>query len=104
MMNRLWLLLFVVVCHISCHNVVAQVPDAFQGVLPVTDPTMKMSLNGEWQLKVVDGIDEQQTTIPAIDNTWRSIPVPERAATVAAGLVLIALGTKILLQHLLVLS
>ena len=34
----------------------------------------------------------------------RSIPVPERAATVAAGLVLIALGTKILLQHLLVLS
>lgn len=76
MMNRLWLLLFVVVCHISCHNVVAQVPDAFQGVLPVTDPTMKMSLNGEWQLKVVDGIDEQQTTIPAIDNTWRSIPVP----------------------------
>ncbi|MBR1834815.1 MAG: manganese efflux pump [Bacteroidales bacterium] len=31
----------------------------------------------------------------------RSIPVPERAATIVAGLVLTALGTKILLQHLL---
>ena len=28
----------------------AQVNDAFQGVLPVTDPMMKKSLNGEWQL------------------------------------------------------
>lgn len=32
----------------------------------------------------------------------RNIPVPERAATIVAGLVLIGLGTKILLEHLLV--
>jgi len=31
----------------------------------------------------------------------RNIPVPERAATIVAGLVLIGLGTKILLEHLL---
>ena len=27
-----------------------QVRDAFDGILPVTDPQMKRSLNGEWQL------------------------------------------------------
>ena len=32
----------------------------------------------------------------------KNIPVPERAATIVAGLVLIGLGTKILLEHLLV--
>lgn len=31
----------------------------------------------------------------------RNIPVPERAATIAAGVVLVGLGTKILLEHLL---
>jgi putative Mn2+ efflux pump MntP len=30
----------------------------------------------------------------------RNIPVPERAATIIAGVVLIGLGTKILLEHL----
>ena len=34
----------------------------------------------------------------------RNIPVPERAATLIAGLVLIGLGVKILLEHLLVYS
>jgi len=32
----------------------------------------------------------------------RNIPVPERAATIVAGLVLIGLGVKILLEHLLI--
>ncbi|MDE6011780.1 MAG: DUF4981 domain-containing protein, partial [Prevotella sp.] len=53
----------------------AQVVDAFQGILPVTDPAMKRSLNGEWQLKVVDGITND-TTVPAVDETWGTIPVP----------------------------
>lgn len=53
----------------------AQVNDAFQGVLPVTDPMMKKSLNGEWQLKVVKGIADNQT-VPAVDETWGRIPVP----------------------------
>ena len=53
----------------------AQVVDAFQGILPVTDPQMKRSLNGEWSLKVIDGISED-TTVPAEDGTWGKIPVP----------------------------
>ena len=53
----------------------AQVNDAFQGVLPVTDPMMKKSLNGEWQLKVIKGIAGSQT-VPALDETWGRIPVP----------------------------
>ena len=53
----------------------AQVRDAFDGVLPVTDPQMKRSLNGEWQLKVVEGISDDQT-LPMADETWGCIPVP----------------------------
>lgn len=53
----------------------AQVKDAFDGILPVTDPKMEMSLNGEWQLKVVEGITSDKK-VPATDDTWRQIPVP----------------------------
>ena len=53
----------------------AQVVDAFQGVLPVTDPAMKKSLNGEWKLKVLEGITDD-TSVPAIDGSWGVIPVP----------------------------
>ena len=53
----------------------AQVKDAFNGILPVTDPKMEMSLNGEWQLKVVEGITSDKQ-VPASDDTWREIPVP----------------------------
>ncbi|MCR4582929.1 MAG: hypothetical protein K5764_05170 [Prevotella sp.] len=53
----------------------AQVSDAFHGVLPVTDPQMKKSLNGVWQLKVVDGIVPDMR-VPAPDTTFKSIPVP----------------------------
>lgn len=53
----------------------AQVKDAFDGILPVTDPKMEMSLNGEWQLKVVEGITDDKK-VPASDDTWRQIPVP----------------------------
>ena len=53
----------------------AQVRDAFQGVLPVTDPQMTRTLNGYWQLKVVTGIVEDKT-VPMTDDSWRTIPVP----------------------------
>ena len=53
----------------------AQVADAFQGILPVTDPAMKKSLNGEWSLKVIEGITDD-TTIPVLDDSWGRIPVP----------------------------
>ena len=53
----------------------AQVADAFQGVLPVTDPAMKCTLNGEWSLKVVDGITDD-AAVPETDATWGKIPVP----------------------------
>jgi len=34
-----------------------------------------MRLNGEWQLKVVEGITSDKQ-VPATDDTWRQIPVP----------------------------
>lgn len=43
------------------------------------------------------------TFVVSMTGVWlgkRNIPVPERTATVAAGLVLIGLGVKILLEHL----
>ena len=53
----------------------AQIGDAFKGVWPVTDKTVVKSLNGEWQLKVVKGIDDNKT-VPSVDDTWGKIPVP----------------------------
>ena len=53
----------------------AQVQDAFHGILPVTDPSMKVSLNGNWKLKVVEGIDDHKK-IPVEDKSWKNIPVP----------------------------
>ena len=73
MMKRL--LSSIALCVLCLSMSVAQVVDAFQGILPVTDPTMKKSLNGEWRLKVVDGIDDQ-AAVPAEDESWGHIPVP----------------------------
>ena len=53
----------------------AQIGDAFKGVWPVTDQSVMRSLNGEWQLKVVKGIDGNKA-VPAADGTWGKIPVP----------------------------
>ena len=53
----------------------AQVKDAFQGILPVTDETMMRSLNGEWSLKVIEGISDD-AIVPALDDSWGRIPVP----------------------------
>lgn len=54
---------------------IPSVRDAFQGILPVTDPAMRRSLNGRWQLKVVEGITAD-ATVPQPDATWATIPVP----------------------------
>ena len=53
----------------------AEVKDAFKGILPVTDPTMRKSLNGDWSLKVVKGITDDRK-VPAADDSWGTIPVP----------------------------
>ena len=69
MKQILWLLLLLSsVAH-------AEMVDAFQGVLPVTDPAMKKSLNGEWSLKVVNGITDDKS-VPLCDDSWGIIPVP----------------------------
>lgn len=56
-------------------NTNAQISDAFNDVLPVTDSTKKLSLNGNWKLKVEKGISDDKT-VPPIDITWGEIPVP----------------------------
>ncbi len=74
--------LFFIVCLLPFGGVAAQ--DAFQGILPVTDPAMKKSLNGEWSLKVEEGItiseenelNKNYCPMPAEDSTWGRIPVP----------------------------
>lgn len=53
----------------------AEIGNAMKGVWPVTDPQMMRSLNGEWQLKVVKGIDDNKV-VPAADTTWGRIAVP----------------------------
>ena len=53
----------------------AQVKDAFSGILPVTDHTQTQSLNGTWQLKVIEGISDK-ADVPQADATWGTIPVP----------------------------
>jgi len=58
----------------------AQVTDAFQGILPVTDKQMMRSLNGVWDVKVSEGIVSAESVlhppVPRIDSTWTKIPVP----------------------------
>ena len=49
--------------------------DAFKGFWPVTDPKMKKSLNGTWNLKVVKGIDGRRE-VPPRNASWGQIPVP----------------------------
>jgi len=56
-------------------SITAQVKDAFQGILPVTDPQMKQSLNGVWDIKVVEGITDD-LSVPTLDETWSKIDVP----------------------------
>ena len=67
-MMTVWALLFVM-------TMGAQVEDAFHGILRVTDPAMRKSLNGTWKLKVQEGIAKEMK-LPELDASWRTIPVP----------------------------
>ena len=67
-MKKLLVYLSFIIYHLAFSHAVAQ-------ILPVTDPAMKRSLNGEWRLKVVEGISDD-TTVPRADHTWGTIPVP----------------------------
>ena len=78
-MKRIRLIILGVIFHLSCCT--AQVTDAFQGILPVTDPQMIQNLNGVWDVKVseeivvcAEGVLHQP--VPGIDSTWTKIPVP----------------------------
>lgn len=73
-MKKTLLLLLLLTTTICGHS---QVVDAFKGVWPVTDPAAMKSLNGEWQLRVVNRIDDHGATVPVADETWGRIPVPE---------------------------
>jgi len=53
-MKRSVLLAFLGVVYSS---VQAQVVDAYKNVWPVNDQALLKSLNGEWQLKVVKGVE-----------------------------------------------
>lgn len=53
----------------------AQLADAWKGVWPITDKKLTKSLNGEWHLKVVEGINDDKS-VPANDGSWEKIPVP----------------------------
>ena len=65
-----------VICLLIAASMTAQtVPDAFNGILPVTDPAMQLSLNGIWDLKVVEGISDD-ISVPQKDASWGTIPVP----------------------------
>ncbi|MBQ7571553.1 MAG: hypothetical protein IJT19_04870 [Bacteroidaceae bacterium] len=74
-MRRKGIMLLATLLSICAVQTRADVGDAFHDVLPVTDETMKMSLNGIWQLKVVEGT-VPGNEVPQPDDTWGYIPVP----------------------------
>ena len=49
--------------------------EALKGFLPPTDHKVMKSLNGQWSLKVIEGITAADD-VPAEDATWQKIPVP----------------------------
>ena len=71
-MKKTLLSLFLCACAMAGY---AQNGDAFKGIWPVTDHSQIKSLNGQWQLKVVDGITNDKS-VPLADATWGTIPVP----------------------------
>ena len=78
-MKRILLFFTGVIFHLSFCT--AQVADAFQGILPVTDPLVTRSLNGVWDVKVSEEIvvcaeSVLHQPVPGIDSTWTKIPVP----------------------------
>ena len=72
-MKKSLVIVMLIVCHLMACK--AQVTDAFGGIMPVTDRQMMRSLNGEWKLKVVEGIKDD-LPVPQEDASWGTIPVP----------------------------
>ena len=72
-MKKSLVIVMLIVCHLMVCK--AQVTDAFGGIMPVTDRQMMRSLNGEWKLKVVEGIKDD-LPVPQEDASWGTIPVP----------------------------
>ena len=69
MTKRILLAAFCIFLAITVNS--QNIGDAFKGILPVTDPSMKISLNGTWALKVVEGITDD-ISVPAEDPSWGS--------------------------------
>ena len=74
-MRKLLFTFFLLFSLFFSSSIIAQVSDAFQGIVPVTDPQMKQSLNGVWDIKVVEGITDD-LSVPTQDETWSKIDVP----------------------------
>ena len=72
---RKFLFAFLLLSTLFSPTIIAQVSDAFQGILPVTDPQMKQCLNGVWDIKVIEGITDNPF-VPTLDETWSKIDVP----------------------------
>lgn len=73
-MIRHFFILFISLMALTAHA--QKMPtDAFQGIMPVTDEKYSISLNGTWNLKVIEGnVDVKD--VPQRDDTWGTIPVP----------------------------
>lgn len=72
MIKRALIVLWLALCSLSSY---AEVVDAFKAILPPTDKAMRMSLNGQWNLKVINGVSDDMT-VPQLDSDWGVIEVP----------------------------
>lgn len=72
-MKKTLLLLTVLTCALATKAVVK---DFKKGIWPVTDKRVMKSLNGTWDLKVIEGFVGNDKTVPQKDATWGTIPVP----------------------------
>ena len=58
------------------HRVFEKLTKCPLDVWPVTDKSLIKSLNGEWKIKVIRGIDSHIKEVPVADASWSTIPVP----------------------------
>lgn len=54
----------------------AIVKDFKKGIWPVTDRKVMKSLNGTWNIRVVEGFVGDDPVVPQQDATWSTVPVP----------------------------
>ena len=75
---------FLLLSTLFSSSIFAQVSDAFQGILPVTDPQKKQSLNGVWDIKVIEGEKGLFIAMPSkksADGEYRDIAHPINTET-----------------------